>query len=230
MKPAALPIRPLLFPAGPLPWLKPAVFTGSLVPLAALAIRAACGTLGPNAIAEGMNQLGLLALIFLIASLTSTPLKTLTGHSWPIRIRKMLGLFSFFYAALHLLTYVGLDQVLDGKAILKDITERRFILVGFLAFVLLVPLALTSTAKMVKRLGFTFWKRLHRLAYAAATLGVIHFVLRVKKDVSEPAVYGSILALLFAIRIASYLKAKVAPAAAGSAKAKAADASSAPFA
>jgi methionine sulfoxide reductase heme-binding subunit len=209
MKPAVMP-RPLVFPSGPLPWLKPAVFVGSLAPLFALVMGALRGTLGANAIAEGLNQLGLLALIFVIASLTCTPLKTLTGFTWPIRIRKMLGLFGAFYAWLHLLTYAGLDQALDFKAILKDITERKFILLGFIAFVLLVPLAVTSTSGMVKRLGFVWWKRLHRLAYVAATLGVIHFVLRVKKDVTEPAIYGSILAFSFAIRLASYIKEKAA--------------------
>src|SRR5688572_10173162 len=97
--------RPLLFPAGPLPWLKPAVFAGALVPFAALVMGAMRGTLGANAIAEALNQLGLLALVFLVASLTCTPLKTLFGWTWPIRIRKMLGLFGFFYASLHFLTY-----------------------------------------------------------------------------------------------------------------------------
>src|SRR6185503_19357242 len=189
MKTAAAP-RPLLFPTGPVPWLKPAVFAGALIPVGGLALRAYAGTLGANPIAEGLNQLGLLALIFLIASLTCTPLKTLTGWSWPIRIRKMLGLFGFFYESMHLLTYAGLDQTLDFKAILKDIAERKFILVGFLAFLLLVPLAITSTAKMVKRLGFAAWKRLHRPAYVAPTLGVLHFVLRVKKDLTEPLIYG----------------------------------------
>lgn len=226
MTPARSP-RPLLFPRGPLPWLKPAVFTGALVPLIALAVRAARGTLGANAIAEGLNQLGLLALIFVIASLTCTPLKTLTGAAWPIRLRKMLGLFGAFYASLHLLTYAGLDQVLDFTAIVKDITERKFIFLGFLAFVLLVPLAVTSTAGMVKRLGHTWWKRLHRLAYVAATLGVIHFVLRVKKDLTEPVTFGGILALLFAIRIGSYLKERALPAEVRTPKAKDADADAA---
>jgi sulfoxide reductase heme-binding subunit YedZ len=223
MKAARSP-RPLLFPSGPLPWLKPAVFTGALVPLISLVVRAARGTLGPNAIAEGLNQLGLLALIFVIASLSCTPLKTLTGATWPIRLRKMLGLFGAFYASLHLLTYAGLDQVLDFKAIVKDIAERKFILFGFIAFVLLVPLAVTSTAGMVKRLGFTWWKRLHRLAYGAATLGVIHFVLRVKKDLTEPMIFGAILAVLFAIRIGSYIKERALPAEARSPKVKVADA------
>lgn len=224
MQPARAP-RPILFPSGPLPWLKPAVFTGALVPFFALVAGAFRGTLGANAIAEGLNQLGLLALTLLVASLTCTPLKTLTGWTWPLRLRKMLGLFAAFYAWLHLLTYAGLDQGLDLKAIGKDIAERSFIWLGFLAFLLLVPLTLTSTAGMVKRLGFTWWKRLHRLAYVAATLGGIHFVLRVKKDVTEPAIYGAILGLLFAIRIGSYLREKAAPAAARPAPAPSASAS-----
>ena len=207
MKAAA---RPLVFPAGPLPWLKPALFSGALVPALVLATRAARGTLGPNPIAEALNQLGLLALVLLIASLTCTPLKTLTGWTWPIRVRKMLGLFGFFYASLHMLTYAGLDQLLDFGAIGKDIAERWFILVGFSAFVLLIPLAITSTAKMLKRLGFQRWKRLHRLAYVAGTLGVVHFFLRVKKDVTQPVIYAGLLGLLFAIRIASFLKEKAA--------------------
>jgi sulfoxide reductase heme-binding subunit YedZ len=107
---------------------------------------------------------------------------------------------------MHLLTYAGLDQVLDFKAIYADITDRPFILVGFLAFVLLVPLAITSTAGMLKRLGFARWKRLHRLAYVAASLGVVHFFLRVKQDTTEPMIYGGVLALLFAVRIAAWAK------------------------
>jgi len=204
MKPAQNAATPLLFPRGPLPWLKPGLFLGSLIPVVSLAIGTARGTLGANAIAEGLNRLGLLALIFLVASLTCTPLKTITGAVWPIKVRKMLGLYAFFYAALHLLTYAGLDQGLDFKAIFSDIVKRPFILVGFSAFVLLIPLAVTSTAKMVKRLGFAWWKRLHRLAYVAATLGVVHFFLRVKKDVTEPTIYAGILGALLAIRIAAW--------------------------
>ncbi len=196
---------PLLFPKGPLPWLKPAVFVGSLVPLVSLAVGVARGTLGANVVAEGLNRLGLLALIFLVASLACTPLQTLTARAWPIKIRKMLGLYAFFYAALHLSTYAIFDQSLDLKAIFADIVKRPFILVGFTAFVLLVPLAITSTAKMLKRIGFAWWKRLHRLAYVAGALGVIHFFLRVKKDTTEPLIYAGILGILFAIRIAAWV-------------------------
>ena len=108
-------------------------------------LRARAGALGANPIAEALNQLGLLALVFLIASLACTPLKTLSGWTWPIRIRRMLGLFAFFYALLHVTVYVGLDQGFDWRAILADVIKRKFIFVGFAAFVLLVPLAVTST-------------------------------------------------------------------------------------
>jgi sulfoxide reductase heme-binding subunit YedZ len=202
-------VAPLLFPAGPLPWLLPAVVTGGAVPLVAILAGLFRGTLGANPVAEALNELGLLALVFLVASLACTPLKTLTGWTWPIRLRKTLGLYAFFYAALHLLTYAGVDQLLDLRAIGKDVAERPFILVGLTAFVLLVPLAVTSTARMLKRLGFARWKRLHRLAYVAGVLGVAHFFLRVKKDVTEPAVYAGLLGALFAVRLLSLARERV---------------------
>ena len=191
--------------SGPVPFLKPAVFVGSLFPFVALTIRAVRGQLGANPIATGLNQLGLVALVFLVASLACTPLKLLFGWTWPIRIRRMLGLFAFFYALLHVGTYTGIDQGFDWKAILADVTQRKFIFVGFAAFVLLIPLAATSTDKMVRRLGFARWKLLHRLAYVAAILGVIHFVWRVKKDLSQPAVFAVLLAALLAVRIVDSL-------------------------
>lgn len=206
MRAAAKTPKPILFPAGPLPWLKPAVLTGGLVPLAVLVVGVARGTLGANPIAEALNQLGLLALVFLVASLACTPAKTIFGWTWPIRIRKTLGVYSFFYASLHFVTYAALDQGLALKAILADIGKRPFIMIGFAALLILAPLAATSTSGMLKRLGAARWKKLHRLAYAAAILGVVHFVLRVKKDVSEPAAYGALLALLFAIRIGASLR------------------------
>jgi methionine sulfoxide reductase heme-binding subunit len=185
-----------------LPWLKPGVFVGSLTPLAVLLGRAARGSLGANPIAEGLNQLGLVALIFLVASLLCTPLKTLLGWTWPVRIRRMLGLYAFFYACLHVATYAGLDQSLAWGAIVADVVKRNFILVGFLAWLCLLPLAVTSTNAMVRRLGFARWKALHRLAYAAGILGVIHFTWRVKKDIREPATYAAVLSLAFLVRLA----------------------------
>jgi sulfoxide reductase heme-binding subunit YedZ len=188
--------------AAKLPWLKPGVFVGSLAPLAALAWRGVRGELGANPISEALNQLGLVALIFLIAALACSPLKTLFGWTWPARLRRMLGLFAFFHASLHFLTYVGLDQAFAWGAIVADIVKRNFILVGFLALVFMVPLAVTSTDAMVRRLGFPKWKALHRLAYGSGVLAAVHFIWRVKKDVREPAAYAAVLALLLAIRLA----------------------------
>ncbi len=186
----------------PLPWLKPGLFAGALIPLALLVWRAAHRTLGADAIAIGLNQLGYLALVFLMASLACTPLKILTGWTWPLRVRRMLGLFAFFYASIHLLTYVGIDQQLDWSILWGDVTQRKFMIVGFLAFLCLVPLAWTSTNASVRRLGFERWKSLHRLAYVAGVLAVVHFTWRVKSDVRVPMTWAAILGVLFLIRIA----------------------------
>jgi sulfoxide reductase heme-binding subunit YedZ len=193
-------------PQRPHPWLKPAIFTGALIPLAATVFEAARGTLSANPIAEALNRFGLLALTFLVLALAMTPLRAVFGWTWPIRVRRMVGLFAFFYAALHLTTYAGIDQGFDFRAVLADVLKRRFIFVGLAAFLLLVPLAVTSTNAMVRRMGFRAWQRLHRIAYVAAILGVIHFVWRVKKDLTEPLIYGSVLALLLGFRLARFLK------------------------
>ncbi|WP_309895825.1 protein-methionine-sulfoxide reductase heme-binding subunit MsrQ [Archangium sp.] len=190
----------------PYPWLKPGVLVGGLVPLALLALGFVRDTLGANPIEYALHQTGMLALILLVVSLACTPLKVVSGWTWPIRLRKLLGLLAFFYAVLHFLIYAVVDQGLDFPIILEDIAKRPFITVGFLALVLLVPLAITSTNAMVRRLGFPVWQRLHRLAYVAASLGVVHFVWRVKKDLTEPLVYGAVLGLLFLIRIAEALR------------------------
>jgi methionine sulfoxide reductase heme-binding subunit len=195
--------------AGPLPWLKPGVFVGALVPLAAILFRAWRGELGANPIAQALNQLGLIALVFLVAALACTPLKPFFGWTWPIRLRRMLGLFGFFYALLHVSTYTALDQVLDWHAIWEDVRKRKFIFVGFIAFVLLVPLAATSTRGALKRLGYARWKRLHRLAYVTPVLGVMHFTWRVKKDVTEPAAYALVLGALLLVRVGIYLRSRL---------------------
>jgi sulfoxide reductase heme-binding subunit YedZ len=194
----------------PFPWLKPGVFVGALAPLASLATRAAAGTLGADPIAECLNQLGLAALIFLVGSLACTPLKTITGWTWPIRIRKMLGLFAFFYALLHVSAYSGLDQSFHVRAIFADVVKRKFIFFGFAAFVLLVPLAATSTRAAVRRLGFARWKRIHRLGYVAASLGALHFIWRVKKDLREPVLYAIVLAALLLVRVVGYARTRLA--------------------
>jgi sulfoxide reductase heme-binding subunit YedZ len=189
----------------PLPWLKPAVLTGSLVPIAAILERAWRDDLGPDPIAQALNQLGLIALVFLVAALGCTPLKTIFGWTWPMRIRRMLGLLAFFYALLHVITYTVLDQGLDWNAIVDDVLKRKFIFLGFSTFVLLIPLAATSTNSALRRLGYLRWKQLHRLAYLAPALAVLHFTLRVKRDESEPLAYGLVLAALLTVRLIEYM-------------------------
>jgi sulfoxide reductase heme-binding subunit YedZ len=185
----------------PLPWLKPGLVIGALAPLTALALQATTGALGADPIAIALNRLGLLALILLVASLMCTPLKLFFGWTWPLRVRRALGLLAFTYAAAHVLLYALVDQGLDLSAIVADVVKRPFITVGFVAFVLLVPLAWTSTDAAVRRLGFERWQRLHRLTYVASSLGALHFFLRVKKDVSEPLVVVLLLAGSFGLRL-----------------------------
>ena len=189
----------------PTPWLSPGIFIGALVPLAALIWRTTQGTLSANPIAEIINELGLAALIFLVASLACTPLRWVSGWSWPVRVRRELGLFAFFYAVLHFLMYLT-DQTFDLGIILEDIALRPFITVGFLALVLLVPLALTSTTESVRKLGYRRWQRLHYLAYAAGVLAIIHFIWRVKIDLSQPLIYGTVLGVLLLVRVAFWLR------------------------
>jgi len=184
--------------------LHPMVFVVCLLPLAKLALDGVRGNLSANPIEEVMNRLGFWTLTLLLGSLFATPLKTLFGFTKPMRVRRMVGLFAFFYAALHFLTYLVLDQAFDLSDIGADIGKRKFITIGFAGFLTLVPLALTSTDRSVKRLGFRRWKRIHRLVYLAAVLGVVHFVWRVKADYLEPA--------LFAVALAALLLARLAPA------------------
>jgi sulfoxide reductase heme-binding subunit YedZ len=187
--------------SAPLSWLEPAVLTGSLAPFVVLLYRAATHRLGANPIATALNQLGLLALVFLVASLACTPAKIVLGAAWPIRLRKTLGLSAFYTACAHFATYAVLDQGLRLRAIFTDVTKRPFIAVGFTALVLLVPLALTSTKESVAKLGFARWKRIHRLVYAVAPLAVIHFVMRVKADKREPLLWGAVVAVLLVTRL-----------------------------
>lgn len=188
-----------------MPWLQPGLFIGALVPLASIAWRWSQGTLTANPIAEALNELGLAALIFLVASLACTPARRIFEWTWPQRVRRELGLFAAFYATLHFLLYLLVDQALDWPTIFEDIAERPFITVGFAAFVLMVPLVLTSTSGSVRRLGFRRWTRLHQLAYLAGVLAVIHFVWRVKIDVSQPLVYAAILVGLLLVRVGYWL-------------------------
>jgi sulfoxide reductase heme-binding subunit YedZ len=198
-------------PARRFVWLKPGITVGALLPLALLIDDAVRGRLGADPIAIALNKLGLLALILLLACLAATPLRLVFGVAWPIRVRKLLGLLAFFYASLHFLLYAVIDQGLALRAILADVVERKFISVGFVAFVLLVPLALTSTAKMLKRIGAVRWKRLHRLVYLSGLLACVHFVLRVKRDVSQPTLYAIVLFVLLAIRLLEWKRRRPSP-------------------
>jgi sulfoxide reductase heme-binding subunit YedZ len=182
-------------------WLKPGLLIGAAVPLASIALRALTGTLNANPIAEVENELGLAALIFLIASLACTPARRVFGWTWPPRIRRELGLLAFAYAALHVSVYVLLDQALDVQAIFDDVVKRPFITAGFGALVLLVPLAITSRKSSIRRLGFVRWQRLHQLAYVAGVLAVVHFIWRVKVDASQPLTYGAALGVLLLVRM-----------------------------
>lgn len=177
-----------------------------LTPLAWIAWAAATNRLGANPIAEGLNRLGFFTLTILMASLVCTPLHIVTGWSFPLRLRKLLGLEAFFYACLHLATYVGLDQGFDWPGIWDDVVKRKFITVGVAAFTLLIPLALTSTKGMVRRLGFPRWKRLHRLVYLSAALGVVHFAWRVKSDLRQPLIFAFVFVVLMLVRVVDWAR------------------------
>ncbi|NKB43399.1 MAG: sulfoxide reductase heme-binding subunit YedZ [Alphaproteobacteria bacterium] len=182
-------------------WLKPVVFLLCLAPLAWLAVRAVSGGLGANPIEAITRDLGDWALRFILIALAVTPIRVLTGWNTIGRLRRMLGLFAFFYVFLHLSSYIGLDQFFYWSGILQDIIKRIYITLGVAAVLMLALLAATSTDKMVKRLGGKRWRRLHRLVYPAAVLGVIHFFMMLKADYTEPTIYAVILASLFGIRI-----------------------------
>ncbi len=181
--------------------IKAAVFVVCLVPLALLALRAWRDQLGANPIEYITHATGWWTLTFLMITLTVTPARRLLSMPWLLRLRRMLGLFAFFYASLHFTTYLWLDQFFDLADIVKDVAKRPFITVGFTAFLLLIPLAATSTNAMVKRLGARRWQWLHRVVYVIGILGVTHFLWLVKKDIREPLVFIAILVCLLGSRL-----------------------------
>jgi len=185
---------------------KAALFLASLIPLARLLWYGYSGQLGANPIEFITRSLGTWTLVFLLITLSLTPLRHLSGWSWWIRLRRMTGLYVFFYASLHFLTYIWLDQFFDLHAIYKDVIKRPYITVGFTAFILLLPLAITSTNKIMKRLGGKRWQLLHRLVYIIAIFAVIHYWWLVKKDITQPVIYAAILAILLGYRISISLK------------------------
>ena len=183
-------------------WTRPLLWSLILVPLAWIVVRGVLGQLGANPIERVEDETGRWTLRLLAASLAISPLMTLTRWGWLIRERRFLGLSAFFAAALHLSVYIGLDNFFDVDAIVKDVLKHLWVTVGMAAFLMLLPLAITSTKSWVRRLGGRRWKLLHRLVYSAAVAGCIHFMWSVKKDITEPLVYMSVFALLFVARIA----------------------------
>lgn len=178
---------------------KPIVFVVCLLPVILLFRDFYLDELGPNPFEVLTRSTGEWALRFLLITLAMTPLRVLSGAGWPLRFRRLFGLYAFFYVCVHLLTYIWLDQFFDWEEIWTDIVKRPYITIGMLAFTLLIPLALTSTKKMMKRLGQR-WKKLHKLIYLIAPLGVLHFLLLVKADLREPIIYAFILLGLFVVR------------------------------
>ncbi|HEX8369774.1 MAG TPA: protein-methionine-sulfoxide reductase heme-binding subunit MsrQ [Pyrinomonadaceae bacterium] len=184
------------------------IFINSLVPLALLVWDGAGGRLGANPIEFFLRTTGVLTLVFLLITLSVTPLRKMFGWNNLIKFRRMLGLYAFFYGFLHLITYSIFDKNFNFSAIAGDVWQRPVIAVGMLAFFLLIPLAATSTNGMIKRLGGKNWARLHKLTYLIAILGVIHFWMIVKSDLTYPFFFAFILAILLGYRIYSNWKPK----------------------
>lgn len=177
------------------------IFINALVPLGFLAYDGWNGNLGANPIEFFLRTTGVLTLVFLLITLLVTPLRKMFGWNSLVKFRRMLGLYAFFYGFLHLVTYSVFDKSFSISAIISDIWQRPFIAVGMFAFFLLIPLAVTSTNGMIKRLGGKNWTRLHKLIYPIAILGVIHFWLIVKSDLKYPLLFAFILAILLGYRI-----------------------------
>jgi sulfoxide reductase heme-binding subunit YedZ len=180
---------------------KPLVFLACLAPIGWLVWKGFAGGLGANPIETITHTTGDWTLRFLLLTLAVTPIRRLSGWNPVIRFRRMLGLFAFFYGSLHYLTYLWLDQFFSWDSIVKDVAKRPFITVGVLAFALMVPLAVTSTAGMIRRLGGRRWRLLHRLAYLSAIAGVTHYWWLVKSDIRVPRQYAMVLAGLLAVRL-----------------------------
>ena len=194
-------------------WIKPAkiaVFLGGLYPLARIVLLGFTGGLGANPIEFITRSTGLWTLVFLCITLAVTPLRRLTGFNALLRFRRMLGLFAFFYVVLHFTTYIWFDKWFDVFAILKDIAKRPFIMVGFAAFVLLIPLAITSPKAMVRKLGRR-WQTLHNLIYPIAALAILHFwwMKAGKHDLILPKIYGAIVVVLLAWRVIVWLRGRM---------------------
>ena len=181
--------------------IKTGLFAVALAPFTALVVAAFTGGLGANPVETITHTTGEWTLRLLLATLAITPLRHLTGWVWLTRLRRMVGLFAFFYLMLHFTTYAVLDASLDLAYVVEDVADRLYITAGFAAFLMLIPLAATSTNAMVRRLGPLRWRKLHRLVYAAAISGALHYLWLVKADLREPLIYATILAFLLAARL-----------------------------
>ncbi|HLC40899.1 MAG TPA: protein-methionine-sulfoxide reductase heme-binding subunit MsrQ [Methylomirabilota bacterium] len=181
--------------------LKTLVWGVALSPLALLAYRFFTDSMGANPISYATNLLGDTTLRLLLSTLSMTPLRVLFGISWPISLRRLLGLFAFFYASLHFSVWIAVDHFFDWRAMGADIVKRPYVTVGMTALTLLVPLAATSTTRMVKRLGARNWQRLHMLVYVIGVLGVLHYLWLAKKGVNDPYWYAIWLSVVLSIRL-----------------------------
>ena len=181
-------------------YIKRLIFIASLWPILSLGIDIFQNNLGANPVEFIERHFGKWTLIFLCLTLSMTPLRRITNISEWILYRRMLGLFVFFYASIHFLCYIGLDYQFAWEYIKNDIIKHRYVLVGFLAWLLLLPLAFTSSDKMIRRLKVN-WKRLHRLIYVIAILGVLHFIWLVKKDLTEPLIFAVVVSILLILRL-----------------------------
>ena len=188
-------------------YLKPIVFLACLMPLARLGWKAFNSALGANPIQVVTWSTGTWTLVFLLVTLSITPVRKLTKQYWLIQYRRMLGLFAFCYGCLHFTTYIWLDQFFDLHSIYKDIYKRPFITAGFTAFVLMIPLAATSTQWAIRKLGKR-WQKLHQLIYISASAGVVHYIWLVKKDERVPAIYASVLIVLLLYRLVAWYRDK----------------------
>ncbi len=189
-------------------YLKPVLFLACLGPLAWLVWRGLHADLGANPIETITHFTGDSTLTFLLITLSISPLRKLTRQYWLIGLRRMLGLFAFFYGFLHLMTYVWLDKFFDVHEMLHDIAKRKFITIGMTAFALMIPLALTSTKWAIRKLGGKRWQGLHRLIYFSAAAGVIHYIWLVKADLKKPLEYASVLGVLMTYRLVAWLSSR----------------------
>jgi DMSO/TMAO reductase YedYZ heme-binding membrane subunit len=192
-------------------FIKLLILVNGAVPLALLVWDQSHHRLGANPQNFLILTTGMMTLIFLMLTMAVTPLRKVTGWNWLIQFRRMLGLYAFFYGCLHFLCFFSLDRGFSVSSTLTEMVKRKYLIVGSTALIAMIPLAITSTNAMIKRLGGKRWRALHRLAYVAATAGVIHYYMQVKADVRQPLVFATVLAILLGYRLLSYWRQRKPP-------------------